>query len=183
MKYAIKSDEMKSTKFFLFSAIIFFSSFNAFSTHLGYGEITWTCGDSGKYIFTLKLYRDCNGIGYPPSVSLETNAPGFFSGINCNLISANEISPFGPNCPSCADPRNQPNVKNEAIYQSGLINLQGIPPSTGWYFAYTDCCRSGAIVNLGAGSGSFILRAIMYPYNGQSLASCFSLVDTKFCVY
>lgn len=90
-----------------------------------------------------------------------------------HLVSALEIGKAGPNCPSCADPRSQPNVKNEAIYQSGLINLQGVPPSTGWYFTYVDCCRNGAIVNLsGNGSGYFTLRAIMYPYNGQSASPC-----------
>ena len=165
---------MKSFQLVLFCALILFSKINAFSSHLGYGELTWICADSGKYIFTVKLYRDCNGIVYPPSVSLETNAPGFFSGINCNLVSALDISPEGPNCPSCADPRNQPNVKNEAIYQSGLINLQGVPPSTGWYFEYIDCCRNGAIVNLGSsGNSYFILRGIMYPYNGQNASPCF----------
>jgi hypothetical protein len=26
------------------------------------GEITWDCVGGGQYVFTMKLYRDCNGI-------------------------------------------------------------------------------------------------------------------------
>ena len=42
-----------------------FSVFQMKATHLMGGEITWECikvgPDAGKYIFKLKLYRDCDG--------------------------------------------------------------------------------------------------------------------------
>ena len=48
----------------LLLAICSFSQLKA--THLMGGEITWECiksgPDIGKYIFKLKLYRDCDGI-------------------------------------------------------------------------------------------------------------------------
>lgn len=164
---------MKFIKFILLNAILLLSSINAFSSHLSGGEIAWACNGSGQYIFTVKLYRDCNGIGYPASINLETNAPGFSSGILCNLDSAIDISPVGPNCPTCANPQAQPSAINEVIYKSGLVSLTGVPQSTGWYFSYADCCRNGTNNLNGSGSGYFILRAIMYPYNGQDAAPCF----------
>ena len=47
--------------------VIFFTSFTAHATHIMGGEITWECikdpssPDVGKYIFRMKLYRDCDG--------------------------------------------------------------------------------------------------------------------------
>jgi len=49
--------------FLIFSLFIFSQS--TFATHLMGGEITWKClkngPDVGKYIFTMKVYRDCSG--------------------------------------------------------------------------------------------------------------------------
>ena len=57
-------------KYFLF-LIISLISVQSKSTHLMGGEITWQClksgPDLGKYIFTLKVYRDCNGTTAPTS--------------------------------------------------------------------------------------------------------------------
>ena len=45
------------------------SFFQMQATHLMGGEITWECikvgPDAGKYIFKLKLYRDCDGVSLP----------------------------------------------------------------------------------------------------------------------
>ena len=50
----------------VFSALLLLFSLNSFSSHLMGGEITWQCiksgSDIGKYIFTMKVYRDCSGI-------------------------------------------------------------------------------------------------------------------------
>ena len=47
------------------SLLFVFCSYSSFSTHFMGGEITWTCikggPDIGKYIFQMKVYRDCNG--------------------------------------------------------------------------------------------------------------------------
>ena len=46
--------------------MLFVFSNNANATHLMGGEITWECikagPDAGKYIFTVKIYRDCQGV-------------------------------------------------------------------------------------------------------------------------
>ena len=43
-------------------------TYNLHATHIMGGEITWTCikdpanPDVGKYIFQMKVYRDCDGV-------------------------------------------------------------------------------------------------------------------------
>ena len=141
------------------------------ASHLMGGEITWRCDGSGNYIFTAKLYRDCNGIPGPASIALTTNAPVFL--INLIKVNQTDISPVGPGCPTCSIPAGFANAVEEFIYESQPINLAGSPPVSGWYFSYSDCCRNGAISNLGSsGSGYFALRAMMYPHSGATAGLC-----------
>ena len=75
-----------------------FSVFQMKATHLMGGEITWECikvgPDAGKYIFKLKLYRDCDG------TTLSTFAQTIFvhdhptvTSISVDFISNTDISP------------------------------------------------------------------------------------------
>ena len=147
------------------------------ASHLMGGEVTWDCiktgPNTGRFVFKVKLYRDCNGIPGPGSVTLTTNAPGWGGGILCPQVSLTDISPVGPGCPTCANPLGLANAVQEYIYQSAPILITGVPPATGWFFYYNDCCRNGAITNLGAGAGDFTLRAFMYPYNATNTNPCF----------
>src|SRR4051812_8394323 len=59
-------------------------SFNSIASHMMGGEITWQClgpssSDSGKYIFTVKFYRDCNGILPTMGSLMVTNHPAITS--------------------------------------------------------------------------------------------------------
>ena len=148
------------------------------ASHLMGGEITWDCVKSGpnigKFIFKVKLYRDCNGIPGPGTITLTTNAPGWAGGINCALTQQNDISPKGPGCPTCANPMGLANAVEEFVYVSAPLFITGVPPATGWYFYYNDCCRNAAITNLSAGgAGDFTLRAFMFPYNATNTNPCF----------
>lgn len=142
-----------------------------FASHLMGGEITWRCDGNGAFIFQAKLYRDCNGIPGPNSINLQSNGP--VTSIPCLLISQTDISPQGSGCPTCSIPIGLANAVEEFIFESAPIQLNGTPPSGGWFFSYTDCCRNAAIVNLSNGTGYFTLRAIMYPFSGQSTNPCF----------
>lgn len=144
------------------------------ATHLIGGEITWTCAGNGAFIFKVKLYRDCNGINAPQWVNLATNAPASGGIINCAYISNNDLSPNGPGCPTCLNPAGSSSAVEEYIYESAPVVLNGVPPPTGWYFEYTDCCRNAAISNLLASSGqAFVLHATMFPFNGNNTFPCF----------
>lgn len=145
---------------------------NSNGSHLMGGEITWRCDGIGAFIFQVKVYRDCNGIPGPGSLTLSTNAPGFSSGITCSLVSQTDISPQGIGCPSCSVPQGYANAVEEFVFQSAPTIIAGNPPSGGWYFYYNDCCRNSAISNLAAGAGDFTLRAVMYSFSGSTGSSC-----------
>ncbi len=145
-----------------------------YASHLMGGEITWRCNETGpntgKFIFQVKLYRDCNGVAGPgSSVNLETNAPG--GTFSCQLISQKDISPKGPGCPTCANPMGFSNAVEEFIFESAPLTLNGTPPPSGWYFYYNECCRNTASTNLSS-LMDFTLRAFMYPFSGQNTNPC-----------
>ncbi len=167
---------MKTTKFIksFFLFIFLISAMPLFASHLEGGEITWTCNGSGEYIFKVKLYRDCNGISAPYNLTLTTDAPGLSGGILCNQVSCTDLSPTGPGCPTCSTPNGLASAVLECVYESAPVVISGIPPANGWYFAYIECCRNAAITNLSnTASGYFILRAIMYSFNGLDANPCF----------
>ena len=156
--------------------VLFGWSHKTLASHLMGGEITWDCVKTGpnigKFIFTVKVYRDCNGIPGQASIPLTTNAP--VGAINCLLVSQTDISPDGPGCPTCAVPLGYANAVEEFVYRSAPLFLNGVPPAAGWNFWWTSCCRNGSIVNLGAaGTGDFTLRAYMYSYNATETGSYF----------
>jgi Secretion system C-terminal sorting domain/PKD domain len=142
------------------------------------GELTWTCLGTGEFVFQMKFYRDCNGITPSNTLNMVTNHS--IGSITLNLIQQNDISPDGyysngiSLCPNCASGGNPAIVGlvEEYIYESAPVALNGIPPSTGWYFRWGECCRSGALTNVTGGSG-FANHAVMYPYQGQNTFPCF----------
>ncbi|MDA0890015.1 MAG: hypothetical protein O3A52_02545, partial [Bacteroidetes bacterium] len=91
---------MKKLLFILILLCVFV---NANATHIMGGEITWECikdpsdPNVGKYIFKMKLYRDCDGL-----ISLPTAAQTLYvwnhpsvTQITVDWILATDIS---PNC-------------------------------------------------------------------------------------
>jgi hypothetical protein len=161
----------------LFSTLLLLLLFfpNANSSHLMGGEITWECQTNGSFKFTMKVYRDCNGIAFNPNNNSLTvfNHPSVTS-ISLFHVVTNDISPQGPGCFPCGAPGANPGETQEFILQSNDVFLSGVPPAQGWVFAWGVCCRNGAIDNLQySGSQGFTLRAIMYPYNNQNTNPCF----------
>ena len=160
-------------KFFVFILSILFS-FNTFSSHLMGGEITWEClksgPDAGKYIFTMKVYRDCSGI----SVSTITQVIQVWNhptvtGIDVDFILQQDVSPLcdpsssGNPQLNCAS--GDPGSVEEYIFQSQPASLPGVPPTAGWQFTWDNCCRNAAITNvLNPSSAGFTLRASMFPF-------------------
>jgi hypothetical protein len=172
---------------FLLSCIVFLLFSKAIASHLMGGEITWDCQGGGQYVFTMKLYRDCNGATVPSTVSLDVANYLPATSITLNLVSQTDISPVcnsaGPSI-TCANAMGMPGwpssstpipgAVQETVYRSGLITLNGVPPPSGWVFTYTGCCRNGSITNLQSpASYGYTMRAIMYSYNGQNAGPCF----------
>jgi hypothetical protein len=76
---------------FLFVFIAMFQN-SAIASHLMGGEITWVCNGGGQYVFTMKLYRDCNGATASPNLSLTVFNHPTVNSIAINLISSKDIS-------------------------------------------------------------------------------------------
>ena len=165
------------------------------ATHLMGGEITWECikvgPDAGKYIFNVKVYRDCLGIPINTMMSLDAhNVPGITL-IPLSYIGANDISPScntinGPNVSfSCGGVNTQTGnligAVEEHIYRSAPIEISGIPDANGWHFTWSSCCRNAAISN-GMANEGFTLRAVMYSYvdsSGQVLPKSNECYDSS----
>ena len=174
--------------------IIAFTSFNVNATHIMGGEITWECikdpsdPNVGNYIFSMKLYRDCDGVTLSTfAQTLDVWDHPSVSQISLDFIANNDISPdcnvtnSGNVALDCAS--NPVGAVEEYIYTSQPVSLPGIPPVNGWHFTWGSCCRNGAITNLvilnpANPAEGFTLRASMFPYldaSGNPLPSdpCF----------
>ena len=162
---------------------LFFVTNQSNATHLMGGEITWDCiktgPNAGFYVFTVKAYRDCQGIGLG-GLSLTTYNIPSISSISLNQISVNDLS---PSCNTINGPNQQFSCSGlgvlgngsveEHIYRSDTIRIIGSPDSNGWHFTWSSCCRNNAITNIfDPGSAGFTLRAVMYPYT-DSLGTVF----------
>src|SRR5262245_26084913 len=107
------------------------------ASHLMGGEITWKCQPNGMFVFTMTLYRDCNGIPLPitPAINtltLQSNSP--VGDIFLNFVDTNDVSPV------CNPSINEPHLYcgtadgddtgsiQEHIYQSNPIAIIGVPP-------------------------------------------------------
>ena len=158
----------------LVSLILIFSSLFCYSSHFMGGEITWQCikggPDVGKYIFQMKVYRDCSGITFSQTSQTLThhNYPslGTTTPILLNFTSIIDISPDGTalsgnNCFDCG--AGTLGAVEEYVWTSDPMTLAGTPPAEGWHFTWGSCCRSSNIDN-GMSDDSWTLRAVMYPY-------------------
>jgi hypothetical protein len=151
------------------------------ASHLMGGEITWKCiksgVDAGKYVFIVKVYRDCQGVPINTNTSLIAhNVPGLAI-IPLQYLGAYDISPFcdtinGPNSAYSCNGNNINGAGNgvgaveEHTYQSLPLRIVGVPDANGWHFTWELCCRNLAVTNLfnNTGQYGFTLRAVMYSY-------------------
>lgn len=164
------------------------------ASHLMGGEITWECLNTGRYVFTMKIYRDCNGtvIGTGNQTLDVSNYSGL-SSITMTWQYSRDISP------KCYDPALQKScgpqlpggsfgtvgggaanngAVEELVFKSNPILLTGVPGVNGWVFSWSSCCRNAAITNLAnPGSAGFCLRAKMFRYNvggvGKNANPCY----------
>jgi gliding motility-associated-like protein len=150
------------------------------ASHLMGGEITWTCQGTGQFVFTLKLYRDCNNVSIGNSLNLMVYNHPTVSLIPVNLVSQTDISPVcnaaGPAI-SCALAQTNPPVPGaveEFVFRSAPIFLGGTPPPGGWIFSFVTCCRNASLTNIANGAGQgMTIRSIMYPYNSSNTNPCY----------
>ena len=168
----------------VFIMLLSLMSLKVSASHYMGGEITWECipagqPNAGKYIFTMKVYRECNGIQFGTTQILNSNSPA--GSISMTEIPGwpKDISPVCNSNPgfthiTCAGAtQSNTGAVEEHIYRSQPIQLNGVPPATGWMFYWGSCCRNPSANIQNATSLGWRLRAIMYPYGNQNAYPCF----------
>lgn len=146
------------------------------------GEITWVCDAQGRYIFTVKIYRDCNGVPLVGNISLRAhNYPtvGLFNTtFPLTRTTINDISATCGGSP-CSPTNTQITANTsgaveEHIFVSAPTRLNGIPGPNGWIFTFQGPTRNNAIDNLvSPGGATLTLRAKMFAFNGQNASTCY----------
>ena len=102
------------------------------------GEITWVCQPNGQYVFTLKAYRDCNGVNFNTNGhALEVHnypAAGLITQIPLTFFSVTDITPACEGSPCAtltpADP-DIPGAIEEYVLVSNPVILNGVLPMAG----------------------------------------------------
>ncbi len=180
---------MKRHKILLISILIIIQAFltNVFASHYMGGEITWECipsgqPDAGKFIFTLVVYRECAGITFGNTITINSNSPAGIISLNLATGYPKDISPvcnssyINITCGSTVVP-NTGGI-SEYKYVSDPILLSGIPPASGWVFYYTDCCRNPCTNIQASNSMSWYLKATMFPFHNNNVFPCFDSSPT-----
>lgn len=173
-----------------FLITILLSGFAAQASHYMGGEIIWQCLPNGNFRFVLVVYRECAGIQYSNTATLESNSPA--GNIQMNLY-PNATAAKVDLSPDCnGDPQFQHidcattpfgsqyansgaveewTYTSDQAYPNG-VQLNGVPPASGWYFAFDGCCRNPCTNIPNSSSIDWYLRAVMYPYQGTNNYPC-----------
>lgn len=174
---------MRLTKIlpFLVLILLFFKADKISATHIMGGEITWECQPNGQYIFTLKVYRDCNGVGLNvTNEAIEVHdypGPGSIRLLPLTFFSVTDITPSCEGSPCATLNRSDPDIPGaieEYVLRTAPVTLNGIPPANGWTFTWTSGNRNAAIDNINnAQNFGITLRAKMFPYQARNANPCF----------
>jgi len=163
---------MRTISSLLFILLFSGTSSTLNANHLLGGDITWTCNGNGSYYFYLKIYRDCGGVLGLNTIFLKSNGP--VDTIPCFEISRINVTPTGSGCYTCPTPNGYFEGTEEIIYKSAEVTLNGIPPTNGWDFWYTECCRTNTTSNLVLGGTNYLtVRSSMFAFSNQNAFPCF----------
>ena len=146
------------------------------------GEITWECNNQGRYIFTVKIYRDCNGVPLTGNLSLIAhNYPTVGQSNTSFQLTRQSINDISATCGgSPCSPTNTRITTNvagaveEHVFTTAPQLLNGVPGVNGWIFTFTGPTRNNAVDNLtNPGGTNLLLRAKMFSFNGQNASTCY----------
>ncbi len=157
------------------------------------GEITWECipagqADAGKYIFQMKVYRECYHASIPGNSGPQFGSTQILlSNSPAGNISLVEITGWPKDIsPQCNPDTNFTHIQctgmpngivnmgaiQEHIFRSQPIQFNVSPPIYGWTFYWAGGTRAFA-TNLHTNYENWKLKAIMYPYGNQNMYPCF----------
>ena len=158
--------DMRSYYYLLFLCLALAWSPSVSATHLAAGDLTYQCLGNGQYEFTLRLFRDCNGIpltrwadiNVQPTGNCQGQPPLNFTLIEhsrriiptvCTALQGNQLCQNG-----------SLSTYQEVIYK-GIQDLSSISSSCGWVAEFSNCCRNVAITNLAVNPNNtyFVIQA------------------------
>lgn len=143
---------MSTIRHTLFLFLLFCCASESLATHIVGGGITYEClgsvGNSKRYRFTMKVYRDCLN-GQAPFD--DPAAIGFFRGTyqqNSYLytvdVARGSVNPVNINEPNCIN-----NLPSLCLQEATYTWERTLAVSTQSYFiVYQRCCRTNAISNI-----------------------------------
>lgn len=172
---------MKLFKHFFVCAFITLLGLVNFTAALGahfhsveiYYECISTGPDAGKFKFYAKLYRDCSINSSVISPQLDvTNVPNLTS-IPLTLASGYPQDATPTQCGlTCADQIQDISLEI-FLFESPPVVVEGVPPPSGYQFAWQACCRVDANNIVDPINLLSRYEITMYPYNGQSTDDCY----------
>ena len=122
------------------------------ATHIIGGDITYVCEGSGKYQFTMKIYRDCAGGGAP------FDAPGGQISATVTIYKGSSTVPFDVISLGSPDiTQVLPNLSNPCLIAPPNVCVEegvyvfdlDLPVSNeSYYIIYQRCCRNNSITNI-----------------------------------
>lgn len=121
------------------------------ASHITGGELYWQCNGNQDYVFTLTIYTHCNPAVMPAGAENIHGPNGMITAHFDTVIKLNENGSCGGAC-----------LMEKWVYVSDPVSLSGTPPSTGWDFIWTSCCRP--TYQNTSGGASYYLKASMFPY-------------------
>lgn len=137
---------MKYRFFILLTAFFVLTSTKVNASHLSAAEFHFEHVSGNDYVVSLYVYRDCNGINVPNSVSVSMES------VSCNIN--NNITLAMTSGPTVVTtiPGSQTTCLGGSIqgYEEYIYSDTITFPAqcTDWHFSWSSCCRNGAITNL-----------------------------------
>jgi hypothetical protein len=133
----------------------FFKAEKAIAFHDAGADIKWRALGGHRYDFTIRFYRDCRGVGMPPSRNLSfeciSGASGSPVSINLPRQSMRNIT---PSCIGFTSPCNPPNTTGTGIgieehaysvivdFNAGSLKALRDLGCCRFRISFSECCRS-----------------------------------------
>src|SRR5689334_12752675 len=117
-------------------------SYSAYASHIMGGSLTYKYVSSNQYTLEFTVYRDCNGIGMPTSVSYTIKGASSTASASGTINRTGSIVKVTGNSSPCATGY----CIEKGIF-SKTITMPG-SDTVGYHVYYQDCCRNGSISNI-----------------------------------
>lgn len=127
--------------------LILLIPFKGFSSHIVGGALTYTYNGGNNYTIQLKLYRDCSGVAFPGSATinvLQANGSLFAPTRNFTLPGG-AVTNIPAVLPPCATSPSVTPCVEERVY-TATVTLA--PSPGGMHLYYGLCCRNPSILNI-----------------------------------